>query len=165
MANSIQSLPVEIPPQPTKVKPVPLASWATIFKALKEIGFNGLPLKPPAWFFKPSPAFKVSGLAMVVLETMIPSILELLAEATIDFNSTSDKSGAILTRIGGLWSFLTGNKAVPWETCSSLFLTMADNKLVNLASFCKSLKPGVFGEETLITKTSAYFWKFSTPFR
>ncbi len=93
---------MEIPPHPTRIKSLPCVYLAAVLKAFNEYGFNGAPDNPPVCSVNVDDDFSVDGLWIVVFDTIIPLILDFLAELTIDWISDSFKSGAILTKIGVL---------------------------------------------------------------
>ncbi|EDK42353.1 conserved hypothetical protein [Lodderomyces elongisporus NRRL YB-4239] len=158
LPNSKASLPLEIPPQPTKTKPVPFVCFRRILNAASDNSFKGLPESPPVWLTKSELVVNSLsvGLWIVVFDNMIPSTFACTAELAIDSISGSDKSGATLTSMGGF----APSKLVP-NTLRSV--TTDFNNFVSLASFWRSLKPGVFGDETLTIKTSAYGPNLDTP--
>ncbi len=74
---------------------------------------------------------------MVVFDILKASILYLIAESIIFFNSSSLKSGAIFNHICNFFS----------ELSSIFFLSsLTDfNSFINCELVCKSLSPGVLG--------------------
>ncbi|KAH3667985.1 hypothetical protein OGAPHI_001739 [Ogataea philodendri] len=153
LANSIASFPELIPPQPIRTRFESLVCFLSSLNAFNEISFNGLPERPPVWLTNAWSAVisRSRGLWIVVLDRTMPSILASLADLAIDSISGSVRSGATFTSTGGLDC---GSSNLP----GSLFLsaTTLVSRLVSFDSFCKSRSPGVFGDETLITSTSAY---------
>jgi hypothetical protein len=84
---------------------------------------------------------------MVVLATIIPSIARRRATATIPSSSGKVRSGAILISIGVRRPL----RADASSRASSARATRSSSA----ASACRSRRPGVLGEETLMVRKSA----------
>jgi len=82
----------------------------------------------------------VAGRATVVFETMSPSIRRMSAVATMSSRPRASRSGAILSMSGR-----RGSVASRASTTRAIRSSSASRR-------CKSRKPGVFGEETLIVR-------------
>lgn len=109
-----------------------------------EAAKSGLPERPPvsALF----PLRRLSGRAIVVFETIMPSTLRRRATATMPSSSGMERSGAILISTGvGLAPAAASSRAASVCAISSS----------SALSACRSRRPGVFGEETLTVRKSA----------
>ena len=101
---------------------------------------SGAPLSPPS----SSLATPTSpSLEVVVLDTITPSTLEPSASSTSTTSATSAelRSGESLTSMGGLWG-----------ASLSLAPATAPRRPPRVAPACRALRPGVLGEDTLITR-------------
>ena len=76
---------------------------------------------------------------MVVLETMRPAMPCATAASTIGSTAAGDRSGAIFTRMGGRGPLRASRAS-----------TTAARMSRSIASPCRSRRPGVLGEETLM---------------
>lgn len=98
----------------------------------------GAPLSPPVslLFFDN----KKSGLAFVVLLTIIPSIFVSMITFATSFSSSMDKSGASLTNNGACCAYVSR------ACCVDVI------KFRSLSACWSERRPGVLGLDTLITK-------------
>lgn len=119
-------------------------------------GFTGGPDRPPASERREGEEGEAdAGRERVVLETMIPSIFVSSAALATSSSSDGERSGAILIKIGG---------RKPLSRGSASLAEITEERSSEIMPFrCKERRPGVLGEETLITSTSARGPNRSTP--
>ena len=109
---------------------------------------RGFPERPPA--SPPDTCDLISsGRAMVVLLTMMPSTPHDVAACTTSLMSESVRSGAILSRTGGLceWPLSFFN----FTARSSLDFKTLPSSPLRCALLCRFRSPGVFGLEMFTT--------------
>ena len=112
--------------------------YCMYIKKAKLTSLIGAPLNPPVslLFFDN----KKSGLAFVVLLTIIPSIFVSMITSAISFKSSMDKSGASLTSRGACGAYVSR------ACCADVI------KFLSRSACWSERRSGVLGLDTLITK-------------
>ena len=128
------------PPAPIKGNWLSTRRWACA-SILVDGKKSGRPDKPPC--SAAAGSFSDAGRAMVVFETISPSICLERAHLTISSSSASVRSGAIFKS--------TGLRANTSDALSRAARTRA-RRSSRAPARCKSRKPGVLGDEILIVK-------------